>query len=313
MKTLARLMTNAHMAITFAAVMLLFCFMATKTGASSGIEKKFFANVAVFSIQEGNTLDSYKFYLKGAGEGNTTVGTICRDDVRDFGVRIHFKMEGVEFHATVEIKPSDSLTKGETYDLDLSDLKARSVELARNEDGRVYVLNLIPHVNIIDKRPRRAYSKVFRIENWKFSHSAVITNDSQYVGRLGGGGCEMASMDIPGVGKIVFALVPFRDAKLLGVLEDGHIVITAEDGTTVEVLNVENGSPPRKLPGGPYEVWVRWSPPTSQLSREELSDLLRSAQNKTDPQKQAVFETHYAGWFLRPGRELHVRRPGCQG
>ena len=301
MKTVTRLMENARIAVTFSTAMLLFfCLLVTKTWASWEIEKKFRADVVVFSFQEQNTLDSYKSYLKGIGGRNAKLGTTCRDDVRNFEVAMHLRTEGAKYHVKVEVKPSgsDSLTEPKTYDLDLSDLKARSIELARNEDGRVYVLNLNPYVNIIDNRPRPADAKDFQIEKWTFSQCPVVVNESQYVGKMSVARGELAWMDIPGVAKFVFALVPFREAKPLGFLKDGHIRIIAEDGTTVDVSDVKNGIPPVRLLGGPYEVWVRWSPPTVSLSQEELSDLLQSL--STEQTKKALEKLAEVGLDIIP-------------
>ena len=68
----------------------------------------------------------------------------------------------------------------------------------------------------------------------------------------------MAFVSYPGIAKVEFALEPFREAKRLGTLKDGRIQIRSEDGQSVDIYNVKNGKHDMQLPGGPYEVWVRW-------------------------------------------------------
>ena len=44
----------------------------------------------------------------------------------------------------------------------------------------------------------------------------------------------------------------------MGNLKDGRIQIRSEDGQSLDIYGVRNGIHEIQLPGGPYEVWVRW-------------------------------------------------------
>jgi len=86
----------------------------------------------------------------------------------------------------------------------------------------------------------------------------VIFNDSIYAGKIGCSGGPLAYVSYPGFAKVEFALEPFRGAKRLGTLKDGKIQIRSEDGQSLDIYGVKNGVHRIQLPGGPFEVWVRW-------------------------------------------------------
>ena len=70
MKTVVHVTKNLCMPLTLLAVMLLTSSLPAKTGTSFGIEKLFFADIHLFSVQEKNTPDTYKLYMKGMGGRN---------------------------------------------------------------------------------------------------------------------------------------------------------------------------------------------------------------------------------------------------
>lgn len=160
----------------------------------------------------------------------------------------------------VSIAPekNDAVTEKKSFEVDLTDLKPRSLDLAKNPDGRVYMLNLTPGIAVVDNRPKRADDTSFEFSRWSLHGSMVIFNDSVYAGKIGCSGGPLAYVSYPGFAQVEFALEPFRGARRLGTLKDGNIQIRSEDGQSLDIYGVKNGVHRMQLPGGPYEVWVRW-------------------------------------------------------
>jgi len=229
-----------------------------------GIVRHYEVKVELFSIQPDRVLDSYDSHGSGMAVPGSTVQLACGDESRNFSVRIQPRQKDNHLFADVIIMPSrsDTKTQGQTLEADLSALEPKAMKLASNEDGRIYMLNLTPGVKVMDVTPKRADETAFEFNRWVLQRSAVIVNDRLYAGRMGVEGGNKAYVDVSGVGKFEFALQPFRDAKLLGTLQNGQIHIESDDGTTIEIDDVKNGIHQIQLPGGPYAVWVRQSPST---------------------------------------------------
>lgn len=227
-----------------------------------GILRYYKVTIELFSIQPDRVLDSYVSHGSGMASANSTVQLACKDEWRDFSARIQPRLKDDRLLAEVTVtpNPSDTMTPGQTFQADLSTLEPKAVRLARNDDGRAYLLNLMPTVKIVDVTPRRADETAFEFNKWVFQGSVVVVNDRLYVGKMNASGGYRAFVDIADVGKFEFAMLPFRNAQLLGTLKDGQIHIECEDGTTVEIYDVKNGVHEMQLPGGPYGVWVRRSP-----------------------------------------------------
>src|SRR5262249_28613285 len=148
----------------------------------------------------------------------------------------------------------------------------RSLEVARDADGRVYKVNLMPHLTVAPE-PRQFKVTDLRLDAWGFPSSPVLVNDHDYIGRLGMSYGNLATCDIAGLAKIEFSLLKLKDSQPWGVLNDGVITITHEDGTTVAISDVKNGSDHNMLQGGPYQVWVRWNKPTYTI--DEYRELMK--------------------------------------
>jgi hypothetical protein len=231
---------------------------------SLSTEDKIYRHYAVdinfFSIDLTQPMDSYRWHGGGNAGTGGTVGLGCSDDVRNFRIRVSGKNVKGRFVVSVSVTPgeTDSTTKKDSFDVDFTDLKPGGFELAKNDDGRVYMLNLTPGIAVIDNRPKRADDTAFRFSRWSLHDSMVIFNDSVYAGKLGVSGGPLAYVSYPGFAEVEFALEPFRGAKRLGTLKDGKIHIQSEDGQSLDIYGVQNGVHRIQLPGGPYEVWVRW-------------------------------------------------------
>lgn len=224
------------------------------------IYKYYAVDINFFSMDQTQPMDSYQWHGGGnAGEGGR-VGLGCHDDLRNFRIEVVGRNRKGRFVVNVSVTPveNDSVTKEDSFDVDFTDLKPRSFELAKNDDGRVYMLNLTPGIAVVDNRPKRADDTAFRFSRWSLHDSMVIFNDSVYAGKLGVAGGPLAYVNYPGFAKVEFALEPFRGAKRLGTLKDGKIQIRSEDGQSLDIYGVKNGVHRIQLPGGPYEVWARW-------------------------------------------------------
>lgn len=234
------------------------CFGLPLTGGN--IHKYYAVDIDLFSIDMTRPLDSYRWHGAGNAGSGGMVSLGCSDDTRNFRIDVSGKKVKDRFTVNVSVKPNknDSATKKDSFDVDFTDLKPRSFELAKNDDGRVYMLNLAPGIAVVDNRPKRADDTTFRFSRWSLNNAMVILNDSVYAGKLGVSGGPLAYISYPGFAKVEFALEPFRGAKRLGTLKDGRIQIRLEDGQSVDIYGVKNGIHRIELPGGPYEVWVRW-------------------------------------------------------
>jgi len=224
------------------------------------IHKYYSLDIHLFSMDPIQPLDSYRFNGSGSTGSGGSVGLAGGGKSRYFRVNVSGKNIKGRFVVNVSIVPgkNDSTTKEDSFEIDFTDLKPRSFELAKDGDGRVYMLNLTPGIKIIDNRPKRADDTSFRFSRWTLLDSMVIFNDSIYAGKIGCSGGPLAYVSYPGFAKVEFALEPFRGARRLGTLKDGKIQIRSEDGQSLDIYGVKNGVHEIQLPGGPYEVWVRW-------------------------------------------------------
>ena len=234
------------------------CFASLST--EDKIHKYYVVDINLFSMDQTQSIDSYKWYGSGYSGSGGSMSLFCHDDARNFRIKVAGKNRKGHFVVNVSIVPgkNDSTTKEDSFEIDFTDLKPKSFELAKNDDGRVYMLNLTPGIKIVDNRPKRADDTSFRFGICTLIDSMVIFNDSVYEGTIGCSGGPLAYVSYPGFAKVEFALEPFRGAKRLGTLKDGKIQIRSEDGQSLDIYGVKNGVHEIQLPGGPYEVWVRW-------------------------------------------------------
>jgi hypothetical protein len=235
--------------------------------------QQYWADVKVYSLRPGEESATYRSFGGGGvgANGTTTLG--IGDQRRHFDVRIAGKSKAQRFLATVSVKPAkeDTQTKAQEINYDLSDLAPRALEIARDDDGRVYRLSVIP--SILEKpKPMQFKAADLNLEYWSFPSSPIILNDHEYIGLFSMGRAPLAWCDIPGVAKVEFSLLPLKDALPLGTLEKGVINIVHESGTTLRISDVKNGKNQDVLSGGPYRVWVRWKKPSQSIEeyRESL-------------------------------------------
>jgi len=245
--------------------------------------RQFWADARIYSLLPGEELASFRGDSNGGGVGpGGTLGLGISSKQRQFNVEIVAKRKAQRFLAHVTVRPDeeDMGTRAQEIDYDLTDLNPQSLELARDEDGRVYRLSLVPRI-IQNPKPWQFKAEDLRLEYWSFPSSPVILNDQDYIGRLSMSSGPIAWCDIPGLAKIEFSLLHLKDAKPMGTLEKGVINI-AHEGTTLRISDVKNGVNTEALTGGPYQVWVRWAEPTQTVEeyRQSLKQQIASLKER---------------------------------
>lgn len=254
--------------ITLACLQLSAAGVVGQEATSDSLSKlQFWADAKVVSFRPGETLTTYRRQPSGGvGPGGTlTLG--ARDGGRHFDVKIVGKLKSQRFIANVSVKPTEEDKKGtkaQEIEYDLSDLAQRMLEIARDDDGRLIQLSLVPSIRDVPQ-PRQFKAANLGLENWTFAASPVILNDQDYLGQFSMSSSPVAHCDIPGLAKIEFSLFHLKDAQPLGTLERGVVTIRHENGTTLRISDVKNGGNPEVLRGGPYKVWVRWLKPSETI------------------------------------------------
>jgi len=225
-------------------------------------------DVAIFSLHPDKGISTYR----SLGAGIASAGGECGFGGGRFSVSIKSRLKSHQFLATVEVKPNAGETRIQPQELEynLSDLRPRTLDIARDDDGRVYRLNLVPRMHEVAKvGPFRV--KDLRLEDWSFPSSPVVLDDQDYIGQLSMSSGALAWCDIPGVAKVEFSLLHLKDAEPLGRLHDGIVEIRHKSGTSLRITNVKNGIHRQSLDGGPYQVWVRWKEPTQSVEQYRQS------------------------------------------
>jgi hypothetical protein len=227
---------------------------------------------SVFSYQPNEILATYRQYTGGSAEADATLMLLIEDQNRQFKVSILPKLKSQRFLVAVKVVPDkqDAQTQALEREFDLSALNPQLVEIARDADGRVYWLNLIPSM-VENPKVRQFKVSDLHLENWSFPASPVVVNDQDYIGQLSVSGGSLAWCDIPGLAKIEFSLLHLKNADPIGMLSDGVINIKHGDDTTLRISNVRNGVNGDMLSGGPYRVWVRWNKPTQSVEEYRQS------------------------------------------
>lgn len=230
-------------------------------------------NAKVFSLGADRNVESYQSHGGGWGSVGATLG----HDVpaADEAVRIDIQLERRSGRLIAEctIKPKNGGSEDKRT-IDLTDLRATSLQIAEDSDGRTYEVNLTPSIveARLEAKPfRQATKDLYRL---RFHDSRVLLNDEQYIGRMLASDAEVLTLDICDLATIEFSLHRLKDAQAWGTLQDGRIAITHPDGTMIEIMGVTNGTDDRLISGGPYQVWVRWNKPstTARAYRQSIAD-----------------------------------------
>lgn len=247
-------------------------------------------NAKTFSTIPDEGITSYR----RSGEGNVTIGSTV-----GLGISFDGKQRTVQYSAKkrdgslfADITINEKGTEDERLELDLSDGKPQSIDLGVAKDGRRYYVSFSATATKIDRQPKTVSVESLSFTMWQFHSSAVLIDDAVYVGRLGGSGA-VANMSICGVADVEFSLESLSGWQPWGTLQEGTVTIThPSEGTTIQVLNTRNGPSNDTiiLPGGPYQVWVRWREPSSscegvwKFARKARQRALDGGLSKKSPQ-----------------------------
>ena len=247
--------------------------------------RQYYTDTRLFSVIPEKGIETYRSYGGGGAGGPNVVLGLSVNDGRRFDVEVETTLRSGQFIATLRIQPkkSDEQTKESNREFNLTGLQPQIVEIARDDDGRVYQLQLLPMIREF-KAPAKFDTNALRLDFWNFQSSPVIVNDQDYVGRLGMSSGQFATIELSGTAKVEFSLVPFRGARSMGSLKDGTINISHDDGTSIQISGVTNGVHRQTLAGGPYQVFVRWS--EASISDEEhkkhLAETIASVRKKIE-------------------------------
>ena len=231
-------------------------------------------NSELRSWHPDDPLGTYKLHSSaGCSRGGTSGFGTGSSSTLHFSVSVSCaSTKPNRFEVDIDVQPSarDTIEPRKEH-IDLTDLRPRSLELARDEKGHVYELALIPEV--VEIAPPKIFDVArLRLHSWEFLNSPVILDDQWYVGQVGMAGGNLAGIDIAGVADCEFSLLPLKDAQPTGVLKEGILQLNGEKHSLV-INGVRNGREGEVLKG-PYIVWVRWSEP--EISAEQAKPLIQS-------------------------------------
>ncbi|MGB7326758.1 MAG: hypothetical protein WBD31_17920 [Rubripirellula sp.] len=242
--------------------------------------------VAIRSWDPNDPIQTHKRHSSGSCSHGGTVG-VGVGGQNGVSVEVRCLPRKKIIVAEVKIEPykSNLTTKPSKTEIDVSDLRTKFVELAKDDDGRVYYLIVEPEI-VEAKLPQEFSVEELSPFDWDFPSSPVILDDETYVGRIGMSGGSLAGIEISGVANLEFSLLPLKDAKPIGTLRGGILTINTVDNTIV-ISSVRNGAAKVVL-DGPYKVWVR------QLkishTTEEIQDIF-GEQLKTLQKRQTDGDT----------------------
>ena len=149
------------------------------------------------SIRSWNPADpiqSHKQHSKGTCSHGGTVG-IGVGGKNGFSVEVRCLTGNQKVTAVVKLEPAESnkTLKASTTEVDLSDLHPDYIEVAKDDDGRIYFLIIEPEI-VETKLPTQFKIEHLAIYDWDFPSSPVILDGEIYVGRVGMSGGSLVGI-----------------------------------------------------------------------------------------------------------------------
>jgi len=236
---------------------------APETPAASDVYRYVNLNLTLESWQPDKPLQTYRKHCSGTCSHGGTTG-LGVGGKRHFNVTVRCSPVTQNLKAVVKVETygGDDRTKNLDTEIDLSDLRSQDLELVRDDDGRIYRLTIRPEIT--EARTARKFdATALELSTLVFRSSPVILNDDLYVGQIGMSG-SVVGIEIAGVASVEFSLLPLKDGKPIGTLNDGTIHIKGP-AKTIMISGVRNGANPQVLDDGPYKVWVRWAEPSTPI------------------------------------------------
>lgn len=224
----------------------------------------------------GKTLTTYQLHSSGTCSHGGEVGLGVGTGKKNINVNITCSRNPKQIYADVELSviphgKNKEKTETVTKKFEMPDLRPQRMELSKGSDGRIYELTLIPEIIEIEK-PKTFNLSDLKLQEWDFRSSPVILNDQIYVGQMGVSGANLVGVDIVGHATCEFSLIPWKDSKPTGTLNDGVLNLKGKD-ISIMISGVHNGAQRQILEGGPYLVWTKWTEP--KLSKVESQALVR--------------------------------------
>lgn len=252
-------------------------------------------NAKTISYVPGKGIETYRQSTEGNVGIGSTVGLGVPIDSEEIMMQYTGKKRDDRIFADVTLRREDQ--EDERFEVELSDMKPQSIDVGVSKDGRHHFVTFTPSVLVVETEPKSLAKEALGFSVWQFLNSPVIVNDAIYVGRLGGSG-DFATFEITDIASIAIVLEETEGWMPWGTLNDGVVTIRhPEEKTTIEILNVQNGSSGDSLtlPGGPYRVWVKWDEPTGtsaevwKQAREYRQRVIADGVDPEDP-RVALFD-----------------------
>jgi len=269
--TAKKLITNGKLLMTFLFWLILYVSNAGHAEDASA-SRYFNVRSEIRSWIPGKTLETYKLHSSGSCSHGGAVGLGIKAGKKKINVNISCSRITKQIDVEVELKvipdsKNQEAIETTTKKIDMSNLRPQRIELSQGSDGRIYELTLIPEIIEI-QTAKTFHLSDLKLQAWDFRSSPVILNDQTYVGQMGVSGATLVGVDIAGYATCEFSLIPWKDSKPTGTLQDGVLNLKGKD-VSIMISGVRNGEQQQILEGGPYLVWTKWTEPKLSISEAQ--------------------------------------------
>jgi len=172
--------------------------------------------------------------------------------------------------------------------VDISIPRSFSINFPSDDKGGLIVLDVIPEIQSKQALKAAITPDNFGLIDFCFNQSAVIMDDSFYLGVFNGFG-ERLTIGIPGKSIVNLSLKPLRNWSPIGTFEDGKITIDFDDGHNLKLFNVGIG-PSGFKKGGPFTIFGEFLPPNMSRS-EAIKYTLKNQDKNLSETKRKIAES----------------------
>jgi len=170
--------------------------------------------------------------------------------------------------------------------IDISIPRSYSTSFSNNKEGTL-ILDILPNISSNSLSAIEISDDSFSLKSLCFNQSAIIIDESFYLGMFNGFG-ERLAVGIPSLALVNLSLKPMRNWNPIGNFNNGTISISLENGHLLNIFNVGIG-PSGFKKGGPFIIYGEKLSP--EKTREEAIEFsLKHQRNNLSPQRKAVFE-----------------------
>lgn len=204
-------------------------------------------------------ISEFKLYQGNMSEVHSTPKRLLAGAVWNVEIRVK-QDKKVNILFWLEDKNKPLINKN----VDISALDLSSVELLKTAKGKLRV-DIIPKPMVKELPPVELAEDNFGLNHFCLNDSAVIVDDSFYLGKFTGFG-ERLFIGVPELHDFELSLKPLRDWAPIGIYKEGIITIETPTKHYINLLNVGIG-PSGYQKGGPFKVYGKIMP--SEYSKEE--------------------------------------------